>query len=125
MSRRSIYRTLLVGIVALACLSFTQTARAECDSERCVGKITRLYPHPTGAVNPARGVVYIGTDGNETNLACAPVSDVYIALYPNQKLFKEVYDALLNGITHNLKMQVRIDPSSSVCKVGYVVIDRE
>jgi hypothetical protein len=126
MSRRIIRSLLFAGIVALVLLSFTSGARAECNADVCVGKITRLYPQSIGAaVNPERGAVYIGTDGTETNLSCEPVSDAYIALLPNQKLFKEIYAALLNGITHDLTMRVRIDPNTRFCKVAYVTIDRE
>jgi hypothetical protein len=121
MSRRIIRSLLFAGIVALVLLSFTPGARAECNADVCIGKITRLYPQSI----PQPGVVYIGTDGTETNLSCAPVSDEYIRLLPNQKLFKEIYAALLNGITYDLTMRVRIDPDSAVCKVAYVTVERE
>ena len=123
MSRQIIRSLLFAGIVALVLLSFTPGARAECNADVCIGKITRLYPQSI-APDPA-GVVYIGTDGTETNLSCAPVSDDISALLPNQKLFKEIYAALLNGITYDLTMQVRIDPNSRFCKVAYVTVERE
>jgi hypothetical protein len=126
MSHRIIRSIVFIGIVMITVLSFTQGAQAECNAERCFGKITRLYPQSSGAaVSPERGVVFIGTDGTETNLSCTPVSNVYITLFPNQKLFKEIYAALLNGITYDLTMQVRIDPNSATCKVLYVTIERE
>ena len=128
MSRRLFQNVLVAGVVAIALCSVTQDALADCDTTICVGKITRLYTQSSGAVvSPVRGAVFVGTDGDETHLACVPQgsgAERYIVLFPNQKLFKEIYASLLAGITHDLTMRVRIDPDPTVCKVAYVTIDR-
>jgi hypothetical protein len=128
MTRRAFQSAIVLGVVMLAFVSLAQDALADCDTTVCVGKITRLYTQSSGAVvSPVRGAVFIGTDGDETNLACNPQgsgADRYIVLFPNQKLFKEIYASLLAGITNDLSMRVRIDPDPAVCKVAYVTIDR-
>jgi hypothetical protein len=128
MSRRIFQSVLLAGVVAIVFCGFTQEALAQCEDVICTGKITRLYTHsdPGPVVSPIRGAVFIRMDTPLTNLDCTPAGDppTYIVLFPNQKLFKEVYASLLAGITHNLTMRVRIDPDSDVCKVAYVTIER-
>ena len=127
MSRRFFHSVIVAGVMALALCSVAQEALAQCDDRICTGKITRLYTQSTGAtVNPVKGAVFIRMNVPFTSLACTPAGDppTYIVLLPQQKLFKEIYDSLLAGITNNLTMRVRIDPDSSVCKVAYVTLDR-
>jgi hypothetical protein len=129
MSRRIFHSAVVAGMVALAFCSFTQAALAQapCESDViCTGKLTRLYTQSTATAVSPRGTVFLKMDTDFTNLACVRAGDppTYIVLFPQQKLFKEIYASLLTGITNDLTMRVRIDPESEVCKVAYVTIER-
>jgi hypothetical protein len=73
-----------------------------------------------------RGTIFLNMDTDFSPLACVRAGDLptYIVLFPQQKLFKEIYASLLAGITNDVTMRVRIDPASEVCKVAYVTITR-
>lgn len=98
------------------CFLFVNNASAGCAVERCVGKITTIYPHSIP------NTVYIGTDGDETALFCIPNSNQYIKLSPGQTLFKEMYDLLIMGMMYNRTMQVRVNTDGTSCRVVYVLM---
>src|SRR5210317_1960212 len=59
---------------------FSTSVYAACTTTKCTGEIDRLYI--TG------GKLYISTDGDERNLNCNAVSDVYLTLSTSNPDFK-------------------------------------
>lgn len=115
MTKSMLQLAVLIAVMAAVVFGFTTDVRAECGAERCDAKIERLFTHSS------LGIVYVGTAGEENNLDCNPVENVYVVLNPGQPLFREIYDSLLAGLIHNLTMSVRIVRDSNQCQIGYVI----
>lgn len=86
----------------------------ECSSSGCTSKITDLYTN-------TNGVIYIGTQGDETKANCIPVSGVYFTLTPSKSTnSKEVYSSMLAAFIADKKIQLRIKENTTNCELAYV-----
>ena len=105
----------LLILVVVALVLVSSNASAECSGGFCVGKVSRIYTASTD------NKVYIGTDGDERNLDCSPVSDVYIVLEPDQALFKELYALLLSAVAAEKGVRLRTNTDGTECRLLYGV----
>ena len=116
MTKSMLQIAVLIAVMAAVVLGFTTDVRAQCGGDRCVEKIDRLFTHSS------LGIVYVGTAGDERNLACIASQGVYVVLNSGQPLFREIYDSFLAGLTHNLTVTVDIVTGSNLCQIGYVIV---
>ncbi|MFN4290105.1 MAG: hypothetical protein ACK4E7_04410 [Permianibacter sp.] len=108
-----------IGIAATLAL-FVGDVYAACGGHSCVAEyVDRLY------VNSDSGLVYVATSGDEAQLDCSAVSDVYVTLDLAEPGASAIYSSLLSAQVSNKKVQVRIVNGSAGCKVKYITIDRE
>ena len=100
----------------LACLVvFSANVYAECTSDRCYGKIERLY------VNGS--TFFIGTDGDESFLDCTAPGGVYITVSTDNPNFKNLYAMMLTSMSLNNTIGLRIENGSSNCNLIYTYMD--
>ena len=100
----------------LACLAvFSANVYAECTSDRCYGKIERLYANGNN--------LYIGTDGDESFLNCTAPGGVYITIYTDNPNFKNLYAMMLTSMSLNNTIGLRIENGSSNCNLIYTYMD--
>ena len=100
----------------LACLVlFSANVYAECTSDRCYGKIERLY------VNGS--TFFIGTDGDESFLDCTAPGGVYITVSTDNPNFKNLYAMMLTSMSLNNTIGLRIENGSSSCNLIYTYMD--
>jgi hypothetical protein len=100
----------------LACLVvFSANVYAECNSDRCYGKIERLY------VNGS--TLYISTDGDESLLDCLSPAGVYVTVSTDNPNFKNLYAMMLTSMSLNNNIGFRIETGSSSCNLLYTYMD--
>ena len=86
-------KQLFVLMSVLVCLVlFSANVYAGCTSDRCYGKIDRLY------VNGS--TFFISTDGDENLLDCTAPGGVYITMSTEDPNFKNLYAILKSGIPY-------------------------
>lgn len=96
-------------------LLLSSNVLAACSTKVCVGQIEKLYI--TG------GKLYIGTDGDERNLNCSAVADVYVTLPTSNTDFKNYYAMMLTSMTMNNTIGLRIAEGSNGCELAYAYIE--
>ena len=94
---------------------FSTNVYATCSSDRCVGKIDRLYMNS--------GTLYISTDGDETSLDCAAPGGVYITIPSTDPDFKNLYAMMLTSMSLNNTIGLRIENGSAKCNLVYTYMD--
>jgi hypothetical protein len=94
---------------------FSTSVYAVCTTTKCTGKIDRLYI--TG------GKLYISTDGDERNLDCNAVSDVYLTLSTSNPDFKNYYAMMLTTMSMGNQIGLRIENGSQGCELLYAHMD--
>jgi hypothetical protein len=101
----------------LACLVvFSANVYAECSSDRCYGKIERLYV--------SGNTLYISTDGDESLLDCTAPSDIYVTIHNSDPNFKTLYAMMLTSMSvNNTVIGMRIENGSSNCSLVYTYMD--
>ena len=109
-------KQLFILLSLLACLIVLSShVYAACSTTKCEGKIERLYI--------TDGLLYIGTDGDETNLNCSAVAGVYITLPVSNPDFKNYYAMMLTSMSLGNQIGLRIVDLSGGCKLSYAYID--
>jgi hypothetical protein len=100
----------------LACLVvFSANVYAGCSSDRCYGKIERMY-----VIDNA---MYISTDGDETFLDCSPPGGVYVSISTDNPNFKNLYAMMLTSMSLNNNIGFKIETGSSNCNLLYTYMD--
>ena len=100
----------------LACLVlFSANVYAECTSDRCYGKIERLYVESN--------TLYISTDGDESFLDCNSPAGVYVTVTTDNPNFKNLYAMMLTSMSLNNNIGFRIENGSSACNLLYTYMD--
>jgi hypothetical protein len=100
----------------LACLVlFSANVYAGCTSDRCYGKIERLYVQ--------NNFLYISTDGDETFLDCSPPGGVYVSISTDDPNFKNLYAMMLTSMSLNNNIGFKIETGSSNCNLLYTYMD--
>jgi hypothetical protein len=105
-----------IAMVTVGTVCLVSGAWAECNAERCVGKVVRMQ------IRTDDNIVYIGMDGDERRLSCTPVSNLYVVLEGSQPLFRETFSALVAAEVSGTTVTVRINSSSQQCRVEYVIL---
>ena len=88
---------------------------AACSSDRCEGKIDRLYM--------SGGTLFISTDGDETLLDCTAPADVYITISSSNPEFKNLYAMMLTSMSLDNTVGLRINNGSDKCSLMYTYMD--
>ena len=100
----------------LACLIvFSANVYAECTSDRCYGKIERLYVQNNN--------LYISTDGDESFLDCSAPAGVYVTISTDNPNFKNLYAMMLTSMSLDNNIGFRIENGSSACNLLYTYMD--
>ena len=100
---------LLVAVLMFSIPAFAQ----ECTTWGCTSTISDLYTN-------ADGLIYVGTNGDETKANCTAISDVYFTLSPSSGNAKEVYSSMLAAFVSGNKIQLRIKEGHDKCELSYV-----
>jgi hypothetical protein len=109
-------KQLVIFMSLLACLVlFSANVYAECGSDRCYGKIERLYSNGN--------ILYISTDGDESFLDCSSPAGVYVTISTDNPNFKNLYAMMLTSMSLNNMIGVRIENGSSSCNLLYTYMD--
>ena len=104
----------MAGLTAAA---LTSGAYAGCTSTGCSDvTVTKLYMTATGTL-------YVGTSGDEKQLACGGVSGVYMSLKEGDVGKNAMYSLLLTAKTTNKKVKIRVADGADDCRVQYVTIN--
>lgn len=91
---------------------------AACGGIRCEQVyVDRLYPSTSGSI-------YIGTSGDEKNLACSPNGGVYLTLSPTDPNADHIYSTLLAAQLAGKKVHIRVSENSTGCGIVYMTLDR-
>lgn len=104
---------------SLATLLFllSSMASADCLQHICSNiEIQRIYLNSSG-------LVYIGTNGTETKLDCAPVSNVYLTFNLSAPAGDALYATLLASQMSKAQVSIRIENGSQGCKIQYITKD--
>jgi len=102
-------------LVALTITFFSSLTYADCSAGYCSDvKIVELY------IN-ANGNIYVATDGDESKLTCATVSNggTHVTLKTSDANSKEIYSALLASQRAGKKVGIRTDDQNG-CNILYV-----
>lgn len=91
-------------------------AFADCSDTVCVGTIERLY------IN-SLGVLYIASDGDESNLDCTSPAGKYVTLLPTDENFDRKYAMMLTAMSLEKNVGLRVVTGSSQCELSYVYMD--
>lgn len=102
---------ILMGALALGVIA--SSAYAGCTSDRCTGKINKIYM-------TASGTLFVGTDGDESTLNCTPASGRYVSLREGDKGKNAMYALLLTAKTTGKPVTIRIQEGTENCRVLYV-----
>jgi len=103
-------------ISLLVCLVvFSANVYAACTTDRCYGKISRLYI--------SGGTLYISTDGDESSLNCTAPSGIYITINTQDSNFKNYYAMMLTAMSLDNNIGLRINAGSSNCSLVYTYMD--
>jgi len=114
MLRLSVHLVLFVGLAFSA-----GDAHANCSSEVCSSVyVERLYITDNG-------LIYVATSGDETQLSCTAVSNVYVSLDTTVGNSNELYSTLLAAQLADKKVSMRLLLGSSNCTIRYMTIDRQ
>ena len=97
---------------ALVLSIIASSSYAGCNATECIGKIETLYMTATGTL-------YVGTDGDETRLACGGVSGVYMSLKEGDVGKNAMYSLLLTAKTTDKAVKIRAEDTTD-CRVVYV-----
>ena len=109
-------KQLFILLSVLVCLVvFSANVYAACTSDRCIGKITRLYV--------SGSTLYISTDGDEALLNCTSPSNVYITISQNDPKFKNLYAMMLTSMSLDNTIGLRIVEGSNPCSLSYTYMD--
>ena len=73
----------------------------------------------------ANFMVYVATNGDETQLNCTTVSGSYVALDHTDSNYSAVYSLLLAAQFADRPVHIRIVEGSGNCKISYALLDRE
>ena len=100
----------------LVCLAlFSTNVYAACDSNRCYGKIERLYVQ--------NNTLFISTDGDESVLDCMAPGGVYVTVTTDNPNFKNLYAMMLTSMSLDNNIGFRIENGSSGCNLLYTYMD--
>ena len=110
-------KQLVIFLMSLvACLVvFSANVYAECSSDRCYGKIERLYVQ--------NDTLFISTDGDESVLDCMAPAGVYVTVTTDNPNFKNLYAMMLTSMSLNNNIGFRIENGSSACNLIYTYMD--
>ena len=72
----------------------------------------------------SNGIIYIGTDGDESVLNCGAVSGVYVTLDLSDPGGDAIYSTLLTAQTTNKKVSIQVADGVTGCPIQYVTLDR-
>lgn len=109
----------ILGIAALAGLTVSMGASAECSASICANVfVDQLY------VN-ANTHLYVQTSGNETLANCVPHAGLFLVLNVNSNNFQEIYALLLAAQLSDKKVSIRISEGSNPCSISYVTMARQ
>ena len=103
-----------VSLFLSSSLANAHSAGAGCSGKWCLAKVSNLYPHSDA------NVVHIGTDGDESQLSCIPGEGGFIMLFPDQPLFAQIYATLLEAVTHDKLVHLRVNTDGGACRLIYV-----
>jgi len=104
-------KKVLMSVLVMGAM--TVNAAAGCIATGCNNvQITKLYMTSTGTL-------YVGTDGDETSLACGGISSLYMSLKEGDVGKNAMYSLLLTAKTTKTPVSIRVsnDPE---CKVVYI-----
>ncbi len=107
--------TLIITLAAFL-LMIGANVYAGCTADRCYGQIERLVM--------SGSALYIGTDGDETNLDCTPLSGVYLTLSTTEESFNKQYAMMLTAMSTDKAVGFRIINGSQGCRVSYTYYDK-
>ena len=103
-------KKILMSVLTMS--TIVVSANAGCTATGCTGKIDKLYMTATGTL-------YVGTDGDEKQLACGGVSGVYMSLKEGDVGKNAMYSLLLTAQTTNKTVKIRVTDTPD-CRVQYV-----
>ena len=109
-------KQLFILMSVLVCLVvFSANVYAACSSDRCYGKIERLYI--------SGNELLISTDGDEAVLNCNAPNDVYVTIGIGDPNFKNYYAMMLTAMSLDNNIGLRIIEGSNRCTVTYTYTD--
>ena len=108
-------KVILCASLFVCLMLFCSNVYADCNSDRCTGKIDRLYMNGE--------TLYISTDGDETNLDCTAPGGVYLTISTTNPSFKNLYAMMLTSMSLNNTLGLRIENGSSNCSLVYTYMD--
>ena len=94
----------------------TPVTAGTCDSNLCVAKVKKLYPHENGNI-------YIQADGDMSSLDCTLNQGVFMVLEKTHSLHSEIYSMLLSAHIAQKDVTMRISNGSANCKVVYTQLN--
>lgn len=104
-------------ISALALGTLATSVYAGCTTKACSAvKVTRLYL-------TAGGTLYVGTNGDETNLNCQAPGNSYMSLQSSDVGKNAMYAALLAAKASDNLVTIRIQEGTNDCRILYTTID--
>ena len=106
-------KKILMSVIAMG--TMVVSVQATCASYGCNGNITTLRALTDGSV-------LVGTDGDETQMNCTPVSGQFALLRLSDAGGNAAYSALLTAKTTNTPILVRIVEGTTNCQVGYIAL---
>ncbi|GAA4875662.1 hypothetical protein GCM10023333_06190 [Ferrimonas pelagia] len=77
--------------------------------------ITSVYP-------VSNGDVYLGAPKSSGNLNCELVEGAYLTLERGHSNFTQTYSLILTAISTEKRMNIRIVPGSTDCRISYVMM---
>ncbi|MGP0171774.1 hypothetical protein ACSVIJ_07810 [Pseudomonas sp. NCHU5208] len=106
-------------VLGVSVLAFAEMAYSACSSVMCQNVyVERLNPN-------ANGKVYVATSGDETQLNCSAVSQVYLTFDLSEPAGNVFYSTLLAAQISDRKVSLRIVDGSQGCTVTYIMHDRQ
>mgnify|MGYP000501257147 CR=1 FL=1 len=109
-------KTILVFLIALGCMiSFSVSSMAACSDKLCKGKVVKLRLHDN--------ILYIGTDGDESQLNCTSPAGTYVSIPTGDPSFMQKYSLLLTAVSLDKTVTLRIKELSRICNVDYIIMD--
>ena len=109
--KRAILPALFLGSLFLSTSAF-----AACSTIICEGTIERLY-------TDSAGVLYIATDGDESQLNCTSPLNVYVTMDPSDPNFDRKYAMMLTSMSMGYPVGLRIIDNDPNCAVSYIYTD--
>ncbi|USD19803.1 hypothetical protein MJO52_11995 [Microbulbifer variabilis] len=107
----------LISLMGLSLIS--GMAFAECTVGVCSNvEVDRVYA-------TVGNTVYVGTTGDERNLGCGAVADVYGKLDMTNPSADAVYSAILAAQMAKKKIIMKVDENVAGCPISYVVVQSD